>query len=212
MFEGDPIGLPRRGLFSQIKVGFEEVSFLGIVALSVIGEVVGNYSPIISFWYWLTMMPVFAATAIITEWSRARAAGQSAMKVIWIQVAHWGGTVIALFATYSLWHVGRLGNEHTGLIVLLLLALTTFLDGYHVGWRFYLAGAAALRLHHRCGVAQVRDLARAPHRDPGRRLRPVLGQAPPPADASGDYWQLELRRCCAGPAGHRPDLNVGEGD
>ena len=51
-----------------------------------------------------------------------------------------GGTVIALFATYSLWHVGRLGNEHTGLIVLLLLALTTFLDGYHVGWRFYLTG------------------------------------------------------------------------
>ena len=140
MFEDDPIGLPRRGLFSQIKVGFEEFAFLGLVALSVIGEVVGNYSPIISFWYWLTMMPVFAATAIITEWSRARAAGQSAMKVIWIQVAHWGGTVIALFATYSLWHVGRLGNEHTGLIVLLLLALTTFLDGYHVGWRFYLAG------------------------------------------------------------------------
>ncbi|MGH8508108.1 MAG: hypothetical protein ACREVH_05245 [Gammaproteobacteria bacterium] len=141
MFEDDPIGLPRRALFSRIKMGFEEVAFLGIVVLSVIGESVGQYSPIISFWYWLTMIPVFAATAIITEWSRARAAGQSAMKVIWIQVAHWGGTVIALFATYSLWHVGRLGNEHTGLIVLMLLALTTFLDGYHVGWRFYLAGA-----------------------------------------------------------------------
>jgi hypothetical protein len=140
MFEDDPIGLPRRGLFSQIKVGFEEVSFLGIVALSVIGEFVGNYSAIISFWYWLSMIPVFAATAIATEWSRARAAGQSAMQVIGIQVAHWAGTVIALFATYTLWHVGRLGNEHTALIVLLLLALTTFLDGYHVGWRFYLAG------------------------------------------------------------------------
>ena len=49
MFEDDPIGLPRRGLFSQIKVGFEEFAFLGLVALSVIGEVVGNYSPIISF-------------------------------------------------------------------------------------------------------------------------------------------------------------------
>jgi len=25
-------------------------------------------------------------------------------------------------------------------VTLLVLALTTFLDGYHVGWRFYLAG------------------------------------------------------------------------
>jgi len=140
MFEDDPIGLPRRGWFYQIKMGLEELAFLGLVVLSVIGESVSNYSPIISFWYWLSMIPVFAATAIVTEWSRARAAGQSAMKVIGIQVAHWGGTVIGLFATYTLWHVGRLGNEHTGLIVLLLLALTTFLDGYHVGWRFYLTG------------------------------------------------------------------------
>ena len=140
MFEDDPIGLPRRGWFSQMKVGLEEVAFLGLVVLSVIGESVSNYSPIISFWYWLSMIPVFAATAIVTEWSRARAAGQSAMEVIGIQVVHWGGTVIGLFATYTLWHVGRLGNEHTGLIVLLLLALTTFLDGYHVGWRFYLTG------------------------------------------------------------------------
>ena len=65
------------------------------------------------------------------------------MTVIRIQVAHWGGTVIALLATYSLWQVGPHGNEQTGLIVVLLLALTTlttFLDGYHVGWRFYLAG------------------------------------------------------------------------
>ncbi len=135
-----PSGSREGAPFPRSRWAVEEFAFLGLVALSVIGEVVGNYSPIISFWYWLTMMPVFAATAIVTEWSRARAAGQSAMKVIWIQVAHWGGTVIALFATYSLWHVGRLGNEHTGLIVLLLLALTTFLDGYHVGWRFYLAG------------------------------------------------------------------------
>ncbi len=140
MFKDEPVGLPRRSGFSLKSIGLEEVAFLGLIVLSIIGEFVGNYSPIISFWYWLSMIPVFAATAIVTEWSRARATGQSAMTVIWIQVAHWAGTVIALFATYSLWHVGRLQNEHTGLIILLLLALTTFLDGYHVGWRFYLAG------------------------------------------------------------------------
>jgi hypothetical protein len=140
MFKDEPIGLPQRGPSVRLKVGFEEVAFLGLVVLSVIGEFVGNYSPILSFWYWLSMIPVFAGTAIVTEWRRTRTEGKTAMSVIMIQVAHWSGTLLGLFATYSLWNVGRLGNEHTGLVVMLLLALTTFLDGYHVGWRFYLAG------------------------------------------------------------------------
>lgn len=140
MFEDDPVGVKKPDILSRVTFGLEEFAFVGLIVLSVVGEFVGSYSAIIGFWYWLTMIPVFAAIAIITEWSRARAAGISAMTVIVIQIVHWGATVIALLATYSLWHVGRLGNEHTGYLVLLLLALTTFLDGYHVGWRFYVAG------------------------------------------------------------------------
>jgi membrane-bound acyltransferase YfiQ involved in biofilm formation len=30
--------------------------------------------------------------------------------------------------------------EGSGLVILLILSLSTFLDGYQVGWRFYLAG------------------------------------------------------------------------
>ena len=41
MFEDDPIELRRRG--SQIRMGLEELGFLGLVVLSVIGEFVGNY-------------------------------------------------------------------------------------------------------------------------------------------------------------------------
>jgi hypothetical protein len=140
MFEDEPVGVKKSSALTRVTFGLEEFAFVGLIVLSVVGELVGSYSAIISFWYWLTMIPVFAAAAIITEWSRAEAAGISAMTVIGIQIVHWGATAMALFATYSLWHVGRLGNEHTGLVVLLLLALTTFLDGYHVGWRFYVAG------------------------------------------------------------------------
>jgi hypothetical protein len=136
--EPNAAGQPERTKRERLRL--EEFAFPALVALSIIGESITNYSPIISFWYWLTMIPVFAMIAIITEWSQARARSISATNVIVIQLVHWGGTCIGLFATYSLWHVGRLANEHTGLVILLLLALTTFLDGYHVGWRFYLAG------------------------------------------------------------------------
>ena len=35
---------------------------------------------------------------------------------------------------------GRLDNENTGLIILLLLALTTFFAGIHLGWRLFIVG------------------------------------------------------------------------
>jgi membrane-bound acyltransferase YfiQ involved in biofilm formation len=37
-------------------------------------------------------------------------------------------------------HTGRLDNENTGLIILLLLALTTFFAGIHLGWRLFIVG------------------------------------------------------------------------
>ena len=140
MSQGDPNVLSEYKLVKIRKLRLEEFAFVGLIGFSIIGEYVSNVSPTISFWYWVVMIPTFAVVAIITEWSQARADGIPPQNVIFIQVVHWGGACVALLATYSLWKVGRLGNEPAGLVTLLLLALTTFLDGYHVGWRFYLAG------------------------------------------------------------------------
>jgi hypothetical protein len=140
MSQGDPNVLSEHKLAKKRTWRLEEFAFVGLIGFSIIGEYVGNVSPTISFWYWVVMIPAFAIVAIITEWSQARADGIPPQNVIFIQIVHWGGACIALLATYSLWNVGRLGNEPAGLVTLLILALTTFLDGYHVGWRFYLAG------------------------------------------------------------------------
>jgi hypothetical protein len=127
-------------LNSRVEHLVERFIFVGWIILAVIGLAVTNLSPIISFWYWLTMIPVFACTAIFSEWSHARQEGTSVVNLVAIQVAHWSGALIALLATYSFWANGRWGNEDTGLVILLTLAITTFLDGPHCGWRFYLAG------------------------------------------------------------------------
>ena len=37
-------------------------------------------------------------------------------------------------------HKGRLDNENTGLVILLLLALSVFMAGIHLGWRLCLMG------------------------------------------------------------------------
>ena len=52
----------------------------------------------------------------------------------------WLGLLLAVRLVYLLLHTGRLDNENTGLIILLLLALTTFFAGIHLGWRLCLVG------------------------------------------------------------------------
>jgi hypothetical protein len=47
---------------------------------------------------------------------------------------------MAVQLVYLMLHAGRLNNENTGLIILLLLALTVFVSGTHLGWRLCLVG------------------------------------------------------------------------
>ena len=41
---------------------------------------------------------------------------------------------------FLLLQAGRLNYENTGLVILLILALATFIDGIRLGWRFCMAG------------------------------------------------------------------------
>ena len=122
------------------KTYLEEYIFVGLILLSLVGVFISDFSPIITFWYWLTMIPLFGATAILSAWSHGLESNVSVTRLVLSQIVHWGGAVIALVTTYSLWATGRFTDEHTGYIILILLALTTFTAGLHVGWRFYIAG------------------------------------------------------------------------
>jgi hypothetical protein len=122
------------------KIYLEEYIFIGLILLSLVGVFISDFSPIITFWFWLTMIPLFGATAILSAWSHGLESNVSVTRLILTQIIHWGGAIIALVTTYSLWATGRFTDEHTGYIILLLLALTTFTAGVHAGWRFYIAG------------------------------------------------------------------------
>jgi len=75
MSQGDPNVLRENKLVKRRKLRLEEFAFVGLIGFSIIGEYVSNVSPMISFWYWVVMIPIFAIVAIITEWSQARADG-----------------------------------------------------------------------------------------------------------------------------------------
>ncbi len=77
---------------------------------------------------------------IVMEWSRARENGLSAATIIKKEVLIWLGVLAAVQLVYFLFHAGRLDSENTGLVILLILALATFLAGLRLGWRLCILG------------------------------------------------------------------------
>ncbi len=63
------------------------------------------------------------------EMSRARENGLSATAIIKKEALRWLGVLLAVQLVYFLFHAGRLDSENTGLVILLILALATFLAG-----------------------------------------------------------------------------------
>ena len=120
--------------------GLYEIILIVLVLLAIIGIGITDFSPADSHRYWFAMVPVFAGACLILEWSRARGKGQKWTTILRTQLLLWVGLLLAVRLAYLLLHTGRLDNENTGLIILLLLALTTFFAGIHLGWRLFIVG------------------------------------------------------------------------
>ena len=120
--------------------GIYEIIPIVLILLSIIGIGITDFSPGGSHRYWFAMVPVFAGACLILEWSRARGKGQKWTTILRTQLLLWLGLLLAVRLAYLLLHTGRLDNENTGLIILLLLALTTFFAGIHLGWRLFIVG------------------------------------------------------------------------
>ena len=76
------------------------------------------------------------------EWSRVRGKGFKWTTILRTQLLHWAGLLLAVRLVFEMLHKGRLDNENTGLVILLLLALSTFIAGIHLGWWGGVLGAA----------------------------------------------------------------------
>jgi len=66
--------------------------------------------------------------------------GNEVRELFKTQSLHWLGSLAAVLCLFSFVEAGHMSQEATGLMVLLILALTTYLDGIRIGWRFCLTG------------------------------------------------------------------------
>jgi hypothetical protein len=121
-------------------LGIYESVIIGLILLSIIGIGITDFSPADSYKYWVAMVPIFCGACLILEWSHARGKGAKWSTMLRTQLLHWIGLLVAVRLVFEMLHKGRLDNENTGLVILLLLALSTFIAGIHLGWRLCLVG------------------------------------------------------------------------
>ncbi|MFZ0613005.1 MAG: hypothetical protein WAM73_12260 [Desulfobacterales bacterium] len=140
-----------RGIRHTVKryLGPGAMIMILLVLLSVIGIGITDFAPQFSHWYWLAMVPATGVACLVMEWSRARQNGLHATTIVKKELSIWLSVLVAVNLVYFLLRAGRLDSENTGLVILLILALATFLAGLRLGWRLcllgvFLAGALVL--------------------------------------------------------------------
>lgn len=126
---------------STKQTGITQGVFVVLVIFALIGVVIADISPSDAHGYWVFTLGVFAAAAIYCGRKQTDMDGEPVRGFFMKQVIHWIGALVAILCVYTLLHTGRINFEEAGLIMLLVLALASFLAGTHVGWRFYVLGA-----------------------------------------------------------------------
>lgn len=119
----------------------EELPYIGMLLLTLGGVTYASVSPQATFDYWRILVPVFGLICIIAGW-RAAGSKDARWRLVWTQVLHWA----AIFATMQLLFLPNvhlmLNSDATGLAIMALLALGTFLAGVHAAsWRVCVVGA-----------------------------------------------------------------------
>jgi len=125
---------------SKRHVGLEEAVFIVLVILSLTGISITRFSIHDGYGYWLFMVFVFAALSIFVSWLQAKAGAQDFGEIVKQQGMHWLHTLLIVGAAFFLNKSGQLTEIGASLVILLILALATILDGYRIGWQFRLLG------------------------------------------------------------------------
>jgi hypothetical protein len=118
----------------------EETVFILLMILSLVGIVITDFSQHDGYGYWMLMVLVFGMLSIFVSWLQAKNNANDIGEIVKEQGLHWMHTLIIVGASSFLNKSGQLTDISASLVILLILALATMLDGMRIGWQFSLLG------------------------------------------------------------------------
>lgn len=133
----------------QRHFGVEQSVFIVMLFLSLAGMVVTDFSRHDGYGYWLFMVLVFGLLSIFVSWLQSKRGAIDFGDIVKQQATHWLLTLLVVVCAYLVQKSGQLTEDNASLMILLLLAMATMLDGQRIGWQFiliglYLAGSAII--------------------------------------------------------------------
>ncbi|NOT84296.1 MAG: hypothetical protein HOP02_05805 [Methylococcaceae bacterium] len=107
----------------------EHAVFIAQMLLALCGAYLTNYIEAASHFYWLIMLLLSALVTLIPDFAQMQANEPQAKQRFYTHVQYWVGSLFAAMIVYALHEDGRIDIHETGLIILLILALSTYFDG-----------------------------------------------------------------------------------
>ena len=112
-----------------------------LIGTSIAGFALTNYAPQRASWYWVLVLPAFAAVPIWHTWTTIRSGGKTNWLIVRKQIYHWLALLIALQLLFVLIRSGNIDGHSGGLVALLLMALACANVGISFDWVFIVVGA-----------------------------------------------------------------------
>ena len=120
--------------------GTEETVFILLMILSLVGIFITDFSQHDGYGYWMFMVLVFGMLSMFVSWLQAKNNESGIGEIVKVQGLHWFHTLIIVGISSLLNRSGQLTELSATLVILLILALATMLDGMRIGWQFSLLG------------------------------------------------------------------------
>ena len=120
------------------RVALRLAPYAVMLLLAVIAVALTDLQPGTSITFWRICTLIYAAIALYRVWT---AGPPARLRNTLIQLAHWGVVLVAMMLVDFHYFSGEFNDDNKGLMLLLLLALATFLDGLYIDWRFCVVGA-----------------------------------------------------------------------
>jgi hypothetical protein len=128
----------RLGLWAWLR---RDLPYAAMLAFALGGLVLTSFRGAGTYYYWMALAPIYGLIAIASGW-RQLDTGNDRLQLVLTQVLHWVGILAAMWLMFLPQVRGIENDNATGLSLLILLALGTFLAGVHARvWRVCIVGA-----------------------------------------------------------------------
>ena len=118
----------------------EQIVFVVLMIMSLLGMVIMRFSQQDGYAYWLFMVLVFSILSIFVSKLQSKIKDIDFNAIVKEQGLHWLHTLIIVGISSLLHKSGQLSDMGASLVILLILALATMLDGMRIGWQFSVLG------------------------------------------------------------------------